>query len=105
MAFLEPYGKVQAHARGPVPAYAKMPRAGRVIIDPAQLRHWREVRFMSRRDLAELARVSVESVKSYELSLRFPREKTFRRLCTALAVEPEELLFEDCKYVRANVNS
>jgi len=86
--------------RGKVPEYAKMPRAGRVIIDPAQLRYYRHVRFMTRQQLADLARMSVDSVKSYELGRMFPRESSFRRLVFALGIQPEQLLFDDCKYVR-----
>lgn len=91
--------------RGKVPEYARMPRAGRVIIDPARLRYWRHVRMMTRQQLADLARMSVESVKAYELGCRFPRESAFRRLVFALGLKPEDLLFDDCKYVRKNGNT
>jgi len=90
--------------RGMVPEYARMPRGGRVIIDPAQLRYWRHVRFMTRQQLADLARMSVVSVKSYELGCRFPRESAFRRLVTALGIQPDQLLFSDCKYIRTKEN-
>jgi len=92
----------QPDVRGRTPEYARMPRAGRVIIDPARLRYWRHVRLMTRKDLAEAARVSLESVKSYELGRMFPRESAFRRLFTALGVGPEELLFDDCRYIRSD---
>jgi len=87
--------------RGKVPKYARMPRAGRVIIDPARLRYWRHVRIMTRVQLAEAARLSPFTVRSYEQGVRFPRESAFRRLVTALGINPQDLLFDDCKYIRA----
>lgn len=86
--------------RGKTPEYAKMPRAGRVIIDPAKLRYYRHVRMMTRADLAALVRTHVDSIQKYELGIRYPRESAFRRLCTALGIEPEQLLFDDCRYIR-----
>lgn len=86
--------------RGKIPEYARMPRGGRVIIDPARLRYHRHTRLMTRAQLAEAARMSPESVRSYETSRRFPREPAFRRLLTALGINPQDLLFDDCKYVR-----
>lgn len=88
--------------RGKTPRYAKMPRAGRVIIDPARLRYWRSARLMTREQLAEAARLSVDSIRSYERGRRFPRESAFRRLFTALGIGPEDLLFDDCRYIRAH---
>lgn len=102
MALLdEENGQDRRHGyRGKVPKYARMPRGGRVIIDPARLRYYRHARFMTRQQLADLARMSVESVKSYELGRMFPRESAFRRLVFALGIQPEQLLFDDCKYIR-----
>lgn len=91
--------------RGKVPKYARMPRAGRVIIDPARLRYWRHVRLMTRQQLAEAARMSVRTVEAYEQGLRFPRESAFRRLLFALGILPQDLLFDDCKYVRKKETS
>lgn len=90
----------RAGYRGMIPEYASMPRGGRVIIDPAKLRYWRHARLMKQADLARLARVSLSSVESYETGRRYPREAAFRRLVTALGVPPEDLLFDDCRYVR-----
>lgn len=87
--------------RGQVPKYARMPRGGRVIIDPAKLRYWRHVRLMTREQLAEAARMAPRTVKAYELGERFPRESAFRRLLFALGIVPQDLLFDDCKYIRA----
>jgi hypothetical protein len=44
--------------------------------------------------------MSYDSIRSYELGRVFPREPAFRRLFTALGIGPEDLLFEDCRYVR-----
>lgn len=101
MALLdEENGKKRRALRGPTPKYAKMPRAGRIIIDPAKLRYYRNLRLMSRESLADAARLSVDSIRSYERGRRFPRESAFRRLFTALGVGPEDLMFEDCRYIR-----
>lgn len=106
MALLdEENGIPRRHTRGPTPQYAKMPRGGRVIIDPAKLRYWRHVRVMTRQELAEAARLSLDSIKSYEQGRVYPRESAFRRLFTALGVGPEELLFEDCRYIRKARNT
>ena len=91
----------RAGYKGKVPKYARMPRAGRVIIDPAKLRYWRAVRIMTRVQLAEAARLSRESVRSYETGRRYPRESAFRRLVFALGIVPQDLLFDDCRYIRA----
>lgn len=103
MALLDEEGGVDRRKgyRGKVPKYARMPRAGRVIIDPAKLRYWRHVRLMTRPQLAEAARMSLDSIKSYEQGRVFPRESAFRRLFTALGITPQDLLFDDCKYIRA----
>lgn len=98
-------GKDRKHTRGQTPKYAKMPRSGRVIIDAAKLRYHRHTRIMTREELAKAARMSVYSVISYELGRQFPREPAFRRLITALGVGPEDLLFDDCRYVRAEEDS
>lgn len=101
MALLDPEnGKDRRNLRGPTPQYAKMPRSGRVIIDPAKLRYWRNVRGITRSELAEAARMSVYSVKEYERGVRFPRDSAFRRLYTALGISAEDLMFSDCRYIR-----
>ena len=94
------HGVARKGRRGPLPKYAQMPRGGRVILDPAKLRWWRHERTMSRVDLAKAARMSVDSIRSYERGRRFPRESAFRRLYTALGIAASDLLFEDCGYVR-----
>jgi DNA-binding XRE family transcriptional regulator len=100
MALLDPeHGIPRRNVRGPTPQYAKMPRAGRVIIDPSRLRYWRNMRLMTRHELAEAARLSYDSIVSYEIGRKFPREAAFRRLFTALGIGPEDLLFEDCRYI------
>jgi hypothetical protein len=100
MALLDPEkGIPRRHVRGPTPQYAKMPRAGRVIIDPFRLRYWRSMRLMKRQELAAAARLSYDSIVSYELGRKFPREEAFRRLFIALGIGPEDLLFEDCRYI------
>lgn len=86
--------------RGRTPKYAKMPRGGRIIIDPAKVRYYRHMLLMTREQLAEASRLSVDSIRSYERGRRFPRESAFRRLLIALGVGPEDLLFEDCRYIR-----
>lgn len=100
MALLdEENGKDRRHLRGPTPTYAKMPRAGRVIIDARRLRYYRHVRFMTRKELGLAARVSWYSIESYEEGRRHPAERAFLRLCTALGIEPADLLFDDCRYI------
>lgn len=76
-----------------------MPRDGRIVIDPAKLRYWRNVRCVSREQLAELVHVSVDTIRSYEKGRRCPQEGTFRRLFINLGVGPEDLLFENGRYV------
>lgn len=91
----------QKNLRGKTPQYARMPRAGRVIIDPAQVRYYRHMLVLTREQLAVRARLSEDSIRSYERGRRFPREDSFRRLFIALGVGPEDLLFNDCRYIRA----
>lgn len=102
MALLDENGinRRKAGVPGKTPKYARMPRDGRMIIDPARLRYWRNMRLMSREQLAAASRLSVDSIRSYERGRRFPRESAFRRLFTALGIGPEDLLFDDCRYVR-----
>lgn len=102
MALLDEHGinRREKNVRGKTPQYAKMPRGGRVIIDPAKLRYYRHMLVMTREQLAEASRCSVDSIKSYERGRRFPREPAFKRLFIALGVGPENLLFDDCRYIR-----
>ena len=80
--------------------YEYFPRAGRVIIDPAKLRHWRNARLMTREELAEVSYLSLASIRAYETGWRCPKDECFRRLFTALGVGPEDLLYEGGRYVR-----
>lgn len=100
MALLDPEnGKDRHNLRGPTPKYAKMPRGGVVYIDANRLRTWRQVRGMTRKELAATARVHVLTIRAYERGWQNPHDKTFRRLCRALGIEPSELLFDDCRYI------
>lgn len=72
-----------------------------VTIDPKRLKFWRNMRTMTRTELAEAARISRESVVSYEMGRRAPREKIFRRLVTALGIGPENLLLDGYRYIPA----
>lgn len=56
------------------------------------------MRIMTVTELAEAAHVNRHSLISYELGRRMPREKPFRRLCTALGIGPENLLLETYRY-------
>lgn len=77
-----------------------MPRAGRVIIDPAKLRYHREANGFDRDDLALLVHVSVESLRSYEKGRRCPSAGVFRRIVVALGIAEEDLLHEGMRYIR-----
>ena len=70
-----------------------------VTIDPARLRFWRNMRTMTVTELAEASRINRHSLISYELGRRMPREKPFRRLCTALGIGPENLLLDGYRYI------
>ena len=70
-----------------------------VTIDPERLRFWRAMRTMTRTELAEAARINRHSLISYETGRRMPREKPFRRLCTALGIGPENLLLNGYRYI------
>lgn len=83
----------------PRPYYDYIPRDGRVVIDPAKLRHWRNVRMMTREELAEASYLSLGSIQAYETGWRCPKDESFRRLYTALGVGPEDLLYEGGRYV------
>jgi transcriptional regulator with XRE-family HTH domain len=65
-----------------------------VRIDPERLRYWRNLRLMSRVQLAEAARMSYDSVCSYEQGRVSPSQSAFRRLFTALGIGPEDLALE-----------
>lgn len=71
-----------------------------VRIDPDQLRYWRNIRVMSRHQLAAAARMSYDSVVSYELGRKSPGQSAFRRLFTALGIGPEDLALEPEKKTR-----
>ncbi len=79
--------------------YEYVPRDGRMVIDPAKLRYWRDAREMTRDELAELTRVSRASVDSWEQGRRCPSPEKFRKIYYALGVEPEDLLFKGYRYV------
>lgn len=63
-------------------------------IDPERLRYWRNMRLMKRVQLAEAARLSYDSICSYEQGRVSPSQSALRRLFTALGIGPEDLLLE-----------
>lgn len=85
---------------GRPPKYVRMPQAGRVVLDPMRLRYWRLARALTRKELADAAHLSWHSIESYEEGRKAPHEKSFRRLCTALGIDPQDVLFEDYRYTR-----
>ncbi len=58
----------------------------------SNLRRLRELRALSQRELAALAKLSVTTVNRIEIGLRRPMPRTVRKLAEALGVTPEELL-------------
>lgn len=71
-----------------------------VRIDHERLRYWRNIRLMKRVQLAEAARVSYDSVCSYEQGRVSPSQSSLRRLCNALGIGVEDLVLEPGKKVR-----
>jgi transcriptional regulator with XRE-family HTH domain len=65
-----------------------------VRIHPEWLRYWRNLRGMNRYQLAEAARLSYDSICSYEQGRVSPSQSAFRRLFTALGIGPEDLALE-----------
>lgn len=61
-------------------------------IDGEKLRELREERFLSHRELAQLAGVSPTTVLNLEKGQAEPQRRTIRKLAAALNVEPHELL-------------
>lgn len=71
-----------------------------VRIDPDQLRYWRNLRLMSRHQLASAARMSYDSVVSYELGRKSPGQSALRRLCASLGIGLEDVMLEPEKKTR-----
>jgi transcriptional regulator with XRE-family HTH domain len=65
-----------------------------VRIDPEQLRYWRNLRLMSRTDLAGAARLSYDSICSYEQGRARPSQSALRRLCASLGIGVEDLALQ-----------
>lgn len=84
--------------RGRPTTYEYMPRAGRVILDPARLRRQRDLAMLTRAQLAQRARIHPESLAKYERGTASPMLKAFRRLFTALGCGPEDLLADEARY-------
>lgn len=63
-------------------------------IDGEKLRELRERRFLSHRELAQLADVSPTTVLNLEKGQAEPQRRTIRKLAGALGVEPAELVKE-----------
>ena len=58
----------------------------------SQLKHLRDERFLSHRELARLAGVSPTTVLSIERDETQPQRRTIRKLASALGVEPSKLV-------------
>ena len=71
-----------------------------VRIDHERLRYWRNLRMMSRPALAAAARLSYDSVCSYEQGRVSPSQSALRRLCTALGIGAEDLMLEPGRKTR-----
>jgi transcriptional regulator with XRE-family HTH domain len=71
----------------------------RVRIDPGLLKYYRHLRYMTQHELAEAARMSCDSVASYEQGRKMPLVSAFRRLVTALGISPEDVLLQE-RYAR-----
>ena len=65
----------------------------------ANVRRLRELRALSQRDLAALARLSVTTINRIETRQHRPTHKTVRKLAEALGVTPEKLLTEQPKLI------
>jgi transcriptional regulator with XRE-family HTH domain len=63
----------------------------------ATLRELRESNALSQRDLARLARVSVNTILDLEKSRRRPRPSTRRKLAKALKVLPRDIDFSSIR--------
>lgn len=61
-------------------------------IDANKLRELREERFLSHRELANLAGVSPTTIHNLEAGRTEAQRRTIRKLAAALGVEPRELL-------------
>ena len=66
----------------------------------ANVRRLRELRALSQRDLAALAKLSVTTVNRIETRQRKPMPRTVRKLAEALGVTPEELLTEQPRLMK-----
>lgn len=71
-----------------------------VRISPEWLKYWRNLRGMSRVQLASAARLSYDSICSYEQGRVSPSQSAFRRLFTALGIGPEDLALEPGEKLR-----
>jgi transcriptional regulator with XRE-family HTH domain len=56
-----------------------------------RLRHFRERRYLTQRELAERAEVSPDTIVKLEQDKWEPRPRTIRKLADALEVHPDEL--------------
>ena len=65
----------------------------------ANVRRLRELRALSQRDLAALAKLSVTTVNRIETGQRKPMPRTVRKLAEALGVTPEELITEQPRLI------
>jgi len=65
----------------------------------ANVRRLRELRALSQRDLAALAKLSVTTINRIESGQRKPMPRTVRKLAEALGVTPEELLAEQPRLI------
>jgi len=65
----------------------------------ANVRRLRELRALSQRDLAALAKLSVTTINRIETGQRKPMPRTVRKLAEALGVTPEELLTEQPRLI------
>ena len=66
----------------------------------ANVRRLRELRALSQRDLAALAKLSVTTINRIETTQRKPMPRTVRKLAEALRVTPEELLAEQPRLMK-----
>ena len=66
----------------------------------ANIRRLRELRALSQRELAAVAKLSVTTVNRVETGQRKPLPRTVRKLAEALGVTPEELLAEQPRLMK-----